>query len=55
VKALHGKEWKGGFRRRIGDYRVLFFANHKQQTVSVRSCAAALRQDLPLSVPTIIG
>jgi mRNA-degrading endonuclease RelE of RelBE toxin-antitoxin system len=24
VKALHGKEWRGVFRRRIGDYRLLF-------------------------------
>ena len=34
VKALQGKEWKGVFRRRIGDYRILFFANH-ERTVSV--------------------
>ena len=23
VKALHGEEWKGIFRRRIGDYRII--------------------------------
>ncbi len=24
VRALHGDEWKGVFRRRLGDYRILF-------------------------------
>jgi hypothetical protein len=27
VKALQGKEWRGVFRRRIGDYRLLFSAS----------------------------
>jgi len=35
VKALHGMEWKGVFRRRIGDYRLLFVASHERRTVSV--------------------
>ena len=35
VKALHGEEWKGVFRRRIGDYRLLFVANHEKRIVSV--------------------
>jgi len=35
VKALHGEEWKGIFRRRIGDYRLLFVANHEKRIVSV--------------------
>lgn len=35
VKALHGVEWKGVFRRRIGDYRLLFVANDERRIVSV--------------------
>jgi mRNA-degrading endonuclease RelE of RelBE toxin-antitoxin system len=35
VKALHGEEWKGVFRRRICDYRLLFVANHEKRIVSV--------------------
>jgi len=35
VKALQG-EWKGVFRRRIGDYRLLFTADHAQETVVVQ-------------------
>jgi mRNA-degrading endonuclease RelE of RelBE toxin-antitoxin system len=35
VKALHGEEWKGVFRIRMGDYRLLFVANHEMRTVSV--------------------
>jgi mRNA-degrading endonuclease RelE of RelBE toxin-antitoxin system len=35
VKALRGEEWKGVFRRRIGDYRLLFVADHETRTVSV--------------------
>lgn len=35
VRALQGDEWKGVFRRRIGDYRVLFTVNHAKQTVSI--------------------
>jgi mRNA-degrading endonuclease RelE of RelBE toxin-antitoxin system len=35
VKSLHGEEWKGVFRRRIGDYRLLFLANHEKQTITV--------------------
>jgi mRNA-degrading endonuclease RelE of RelBE toxin-antitoxin system len=35
VKALQGEEWKGVFRRRIGDYRLLFVANHEKRVVSV--------------------
>jgi mRNA-degrading endonuclease RelE of RelBE toxin-antitoxin system len=34
VKALHGEEWKGVFRRRIGGYRLLFIANHEKRTVT---------------------
>ena len=35
VKSLHGKEWRGVFRRRIGSYRVLFTADHPKRTVTV--------------------
>ena len=35
VKALKGEEWRGIFRRRIGDYRLLFTADHLTQTVSI--------------------
>ena len=35
VKALQGEEWKGVLRRRIGDYRLLFTANHTESTVRV--------------------
>jgi len=24
IKALHGPEWKGRFRKRVGDYRIIF-------------------------------
>jgi mRNA-degrading endonuclease RelE of RelBE toxin-antitoxin system len=42
VKALRGAEWKGVFRRRIGDYRLLFTVDHVQkklviQQISLRS------------------
>ena len=35
VKALKGDEWRGVFRRRIGDYRILFTADRARQTVFV--------------------
>ena len=35
VKALKGDEWRGVFRRRIGDYRILFTADRGKQTVVV--------------------
>ena len=42
VKALQGKEWKGVFRRRMGDYRLLFTADRGKklfvvQQISIRS------------------
>jgi len=36
VKALRGQEWKGVFRRRIGDYRLLFIVNHEKNLVVVQ-------------------
>jgi len=35
VKALWGDEWKGVFRRRIGDYRLLFLPDSGRQVASV--------------------
>ncbi len=35
VKPLHGKDWTGIYRRRIGDYRLLFHANQKEKTFTV--------------------
>jgi mRNA-degrading endonuclease RelE of RelBE toxin-antitoxin system len=35
LKSLHGKEWRGVFRRRVGSYRILFTADHTKQTVTV--------------------
>ena len=42
IKALQGRQWKGVFRRRIGDYRLLFTADHARRSflvlqISVRS------------------
>ena len=33
--ALQGKAWKGIYRRRIGDYRVLFTADYTNHKVLV--------------------
>ena len=35
VKSLKGEEWRGVFRRRIGDYRILFTADRNAQRVFV--------------------
>jgi hypothetical protein len=52
VKALHGEEWKRVFRKCIGDYRLLFVANHEKRIVSVAPCSTSVRQDLPLKGTT---
>jgi mRNA-degrading endonuclease RelE of RelBE toxin-antitoxin system len=36
VKALQGSEWQGVFRRRIGDYRLLFTVDHTRETVVIQ-------------------
>lgn len=36
VKALKGEEWKGVFRRRIGDYRLLFTADGTKKIVFIQ-------------------
>ena len=33
VKPLQGAEWKGAFRKRLGDYRLLFLPNHEKRVV----------------------
>jgi mRNA-degrading endonuclease RelE of RelBE toxin-antitoxin system len=43
VKALQGEEWKGVFRRRLGDYRVLFFPDLEQHMVRVLRIAIRSR------------
>ena len=35
VKALRGEEWKGVFRRRLGDYRLIFLPELGQRRVRV--------------------
>ena len=35
VKALHGEERKGVFRRRIGDYRILFTADRQHEILRI--------------------
>ncbi len=35
VKPLHGPEWRGVFRRRVGSYRLLFTVNHASKLLVV--------------------
>lgn len=35
VRALQGEEWKGVFRRRMGDYRIFFFPDWASQAVRI--------------------
>lgn len=35
VKALRGDEWKGIFRRRVGDYRILFLPESTTHVVRI--------------------
>ncbi len=35
VKALQGKAWKGYYRKRTGDYRIIFFPHREQRIVDV--------------------
>ena len=35
VKALQGKAWKSIYRRRMGNYRLIFSADHPQQKLFV--------------------
>ncbi len=35
VKPLQGKQWKGYWRKRTGDYRIIFFPHRAERTVDV--------------------
>ncbi|MBI5220776.1 MAG: type II toxin-antitoxin system RelE/ParE family toxin [Candidatus Liptonbacteria bacterium] len=35
VKPLGGKAWKGCYRKRTGDYRIIFFVHHEHRLVDV--------------------
>lgn len=35
VKPLKGKEWKGHYRKRAGDYRIVFFMHYEQRLIDV--------------------
>ena len=35
VLPLQGPEWKGYYRKRAGDYRIVFFPHRQQRTVDV--------------------
>ena len=35
VKALQGKAWKGYYRKRTGDYRIIFFPHREQHIIDV--------------------
>ncbi|HTR38927.1 MAG TPA: type II toxin-antitoxin system RelE/ParE family toxin [Bryobacteraceae bacterium] len=35
VKPLKGEEWKGYYRKRTGDYRIIFSVNHSLRIVDV--------------------
>ena len=35
VKALQGKAWRGYYRKRVGDYRIIFFPHRDQRLVDV--------------------
>jgi mRNA-degrading endonuclease RelE of RelBE toxin-antitoxin system len=37
VKALQGKEWKGWYRKRVGNYRIIFAPNHSTRQVQIAS------------------
>ena len=35
VKPLKGKQWKGRYRKRVGQYRLIFIPVHSQQVVEI--------------------
>jgi mRNA-degrading endonuclease RelE of RelBE toxin-antitoxin system len=35
MQALKGGEWKGIFRKRVGPFRLFFFADHTAKRVTV--------------------
>lgn len=43
VKALQGKEWKGWFRKRAGNYRIIFSLDHSAHQIQI--AAIVLRSE----------
>ena len=37
VKPLKGKEWKGFYRKRAGDFRIIFLLRYDQRVIDVSS------------------
>lgn len=37
VKPLKDKKWSGFFRKRVGRYRIIFFAHHDQNHIDLRA------------------
>ncbi len=35
VKPLKGKGWKGYYRKRAGDYRIIFVVHHERRFIDV--------------------
>jgi mRNA-degrading endonuclease RelE of RelBE toxin-antitoxin system len=35
IKALKGKQWKGRFRKRVGDYRIIFIPDHTKRRITI--------------------
>ena len=35
VRPLKGKEWKGYYPKRAGDYGIIFFLHHEQRLIDV--------------------
>jgi len=35
VLPLHGAEWKGCFRKRVGDHRIIFTQDHDAKVVTI--------------------
>jgi mRNA-degrading endonuclease RelE of RelBE toxin-antitoxin system len=37
VRPLQGKQWKGYYRKRIGDFRVIFTLDRAMRTVTIHA------------------
>ena len=35
IKSLQGPQWEGRFRKRVGDYRIIFTAAHSTKLVGI--------------------
>ncbi len=47
VKALQGREWKGRYRKRVGQYRIIFTVPQDKRSGDFRH-SPSLREDLPV-------